>query len=391
MVDGSGGYGRHAATGLVEINPVCVYVRLCNRPDYKLANPPASCEAGNSTAPTVAGCIPGCKQFDHPFVQAQGMFIGEMLCLLAFKIGLLCSAAPRRPADRPDESSYSPFIFALPALCDCLGTSTMYLGLTMTYASVFQMLRGSVVVFTGILSVVFLKRRLRLYHWLGMLLVCTGALVVGSSSLTAPAAEDDSSHPAVLAPSNPFLGNVLIVCAQVIVAVQMVIEEKFLSRYNVHALEAVGWEGVFGMLYISCALVAMYFTPFGPDICDGHACIENSLHALREFSVSPYLVAAVVGNCFSIASFNFFGISVTQSMSATHRMVLDSMRTLIIWIISLKLQWQAFDPLQVVGFAILLAGTLVYNQLVPVQCLTCADSQDWPEAEGGGGGGGGFY
>jgi drug/metabolite transporter (DMT)-like permease len=79
------------------------------------------------------------------------------------------------------------------------------------------MLRGSVVVFTGILSVVFLKRRLRLYHWLGMLLVCTGALVVGSSSLTAPAAEDDSSHPAVLAPSNPFLGNVLIVCAQVIV------------------------------------------------------------------------------------------------------------------------------------------------------------------------------
>jgi len=171
MVDGSGGYGRHAATGLVEINPVCVYVRLCNRPDYKLANPPASCEAGNSTAPTVAGCIPGCKQFDHPFVQAQvrstchkrrrsrmlararrwrplsagvahashvraggaqGMFIGEMLCLLAFKIGLLCSAAPRRPADRPDESSYSPFIFALPALCDCLGTSTMYLGLTMT-------------------------------------------------------------------------------------------------------------------------------------------------------------------------------------------------------------------------------------------------------------------
>jgi hypothetical protein len=36
----------------------------------------------------------------------------------------------------------------------------------------------------------------------------------------------------------------LLKCAlQVIVAVQMVVEEKFLTRYNVHALEAVGWEG----------------------------------------------------------------------------------------------------------------------------------------------------
>ena len=110
------------------------------------------------------------------------------------------------------------------------------------------------------------------------------------------------------------------------------------------------------MLYISCALVVMYFVPFGPDLCDGHgihtqttaseraserkreslanvthvfreflvslnytkpklnstACVENALHALREFSVSPVLVAAVVGNCLSIASFNFFGMSVTQ-------------------------------------------------------------------------------
>ena len=37
---------------------------------------------------------------------------------------------------------FPPYIFWLPALCDMLGTSTMYLGLTLTYASSFQMLRG---------------------------------------------------------------------------------------------------------------------------------------------------------------------------------------------------------------------------------------------------------
>ena len=324
-------------------------------PDYRLAAPPKTCSSdlsGNSSSLLLAGnrtvaaggCIPGCKQFDHPFVQAIGMFAGESLCMLAFKLMSLLHSAPPQ---REDAQRYSPVIFALPALCDSLGTSLMYLGLTMTYASVFQMLRGSVVIFTGILSTFVLKRRLKAFQWLGMALVCAGTLVVGSSSLISPPPQAGGSTPAVLKPSNPVLGNMIIVAAQIIVAIQMVIEERFLGRYNVHALEAVGLEGIWGVGFLGIALVAMYFVPFGADLCEGHACVENSLHALREMSVSPALVAAVLGNVVSIAFFNFFGVSVTQSMSATHRMVLDSLRTLVIWLFSLYLQWQVFDKIQV--------------------------------------------
>lgn len=322
-------------------------------PDYRFGAA-ATCEVSalNSTAKSilsgpfnnhtlsVGGCAVGCKPFDHPFVQAIGMFAGESLCMLVFKLSMLFgskSIGARR---------YSPFIFALPALCDSLGTSLMYLGLTMTYASVFQMLRGSVVVFTGILSVVVLQRRLQAHHWLGMALVCVGTLIVGCSSMI-PSSNHDGSTPAVLKPSNPVLGNIIIVAAQVIVAAQMVIEERFLGRYDVHALEAVGWEGIWGVLFLSVGLVVMYFVPLGTDVCSGHACVENALNAIREMSVSPFLVAAILGNVVSIAFFNFFGVSVTQSMSATHRMVLDSLRTLAIWLVSLALQWQAFDKLQV--------------------------------------------
>ncbi|MPC99985.1 Solute carrier family 35 member F6 [Portunus trituberculatus] len=39
-------------------------------------------------------------------------------------------------------TKFPKYIFLLPALCDTLATSTMYLGLTLTYASSFQMLRG---------------------------------------------------------------------------------------------------------------------------------------------------------------------------------------------------------------------------------------------------------
>lgn len=44
----------------------------------------------------------------------------------------------------------------------------------------------------------------------------------------------------------------------------------------------------------------------------------------------------------SIAFFNFAGVSVTKELSATTRMVLDSVRTLVIWTVSLALHWQNF-------------------------------------------------
>ena len=48
-------------------------------------------------------------------------------------------------------------IIILPTLCDLLGTTLAGIGLLYVSASVWQMLRGSIIIFTGILSVI-LKR-----------------------------------------------------------------------------------------------------------------------------------------------------------------------------------------------------------------------------------------
>jgi len=53
------------------------------------------------------------------------------------------------------------------------------------------------------------------------------------------------------------------------------------------------------------------------------------------------------GNILSISYFNFAGVSVAKEISATTRMVLDSVRTFFIWTFSLAVGWQTFDPLQV--------------------------------------------
>jgi len=38
--------------------------------------------------------------------------------------------------------SFNPLVLLPPAMCDMVATSVMYIGLTLTYASSFQMLRG---------------------------------------------------------------------------------------------------------------------------------------------------------------------------------------------------------------------------------------------------------
>ncbi|KAL2164372.1 hypothetical protein VTH06DRAFT_3588 [Thermothelomyces fergusii] len=64
------------------------------------------------------------------------------------------------------------------------------------------------------------------------------------------------------------------------------------------------------------------------------------------------------------SGFNFFGLSVTRSVSATARSTIDTCRTLFIWMVSLGLGWETFKWLQVVGFALLVYSTFLFNGVV---------------------------
>jgi len=287
------------------------------------------------------------------------MFFGEFMCILVFKYAVW--SAVRSNKRSPDESKpFSPVIFLLPACCDMAGTSLMYIGLTLTDASVFQMLRGSVVIFTGILSVVFLKRKLYAFQWASMLLVLIGTAIVGYASVAG-----DHSKSAVA--KNPVLGDILIIVAQVVTAVQMVVEEKFVGGYNVSALQAVGYEGCWGTMILSTALIGLYFIPSEAGVLGS---FESTPDAISQVGSSGALLLAILLNMTSIAFFNYFGIAVTKAMSASHRMVLDTLRTIVIWVFSISYGWEKeFKPLQLVGFVVLIFGTMLYNEIIKIRSL----------------------
>ena len=86
--------------------------------------------------------------------------------------------------------------------------------------------------------------------------------------------------------------------------------------------------------------------------------LEDSIDGFIQLGNNPLLLVAIMGTIFSIAFFNYAGQTVTKELSATTRMVLDSVRTLVIWVFSISIGWQKFQYLQV--SKILIANSLCY-------------------------------
>lgn len=113
-----------------------------------------------------------------------------------------------------------------------LATSLMYIGLNLTFASSFQMFRGAVIIFVALLSVAFLQRRLGYREWTGISIIVVGLAMVGAADMLS-GSNDASKY----SRNNIITGDLLILTAQIITAIQMVYEEKFVAGMDIPALQ----------------------------------------------------------------------------------------------------------------------------------------------------------
>ena len=130
-------------------------------------------------------------------------------------------------------------------------------------------------------------------------------------------------------------------------------------KYALELLKVVGWEGVFGFVVTVFGMIILHFTvgvtPAGKY---GYFDAEEGLSDMLNHRAVAFSSLAIM---VSIGGFNFFGISITRTISATARSVIDTCRTLFIWIVSLALHWESFKWLQILGFALLVYGTFLFN------------------------------
>ena len=289
------------------------------------------------------------------------------------------------------------FYLALPSTCDIIGTTLMNGGLLFVAASIYQMTRGALVLFVGLFSVMFLKRRLGGYQWFALMVAVLGVGIVGLAgaldkgdkqpldSVPPPplmaatvkqardvlenavlAARETAKEPVVW---QTVVGVLMIAGAQIFTATQFVFEEFILERYSIEPLKMVGWEGLFGFTITAIGMGVLHAligrTP------SGRLGYFDAQEGLREFVQVPGILFSSILIMISIGGFNFFGLSVTRTVSATSRSTIDTCRTLFIWIVSLGLGWESFKWLQILGFALLVYGTFLFNDLIGAPWACC--------------------
>jgi len=75
------------------------------------------------------------------------------------------------------------FLFAIPAFCDCMGSTLQLIALNFINSSVYQIIRGGTIVTTFLFSILILKTKAERYQVLGSILAFIGVLVVGISAV----------------------------------------------------------------------------------------------------------------------------------------------------------------------------------------------------------------
>jgi len=339
--------------------------------------------------------------FQKPIFQTFGMFLGMLFALLmhfvvlAFKIPfpgyIHGGASPASAKDEekgeksrllkgsktdegpPETPVWMYFFLAIPALFDLIATALCMMGLRYIPVSMYQLLRGSAIIFVAIMKNSLLGDKLHSFQWVGIVWNGVSVLLVGSTAILAGGHDGDSEGAASDGDSNvsdskALLGVALVLLGAFVQALQYVFEEKVMSMdIPAPPLLLIGMEGFWGT--VICLFVVypvVYYTPG-----DDHGSYEDPFNTWYMIVNSTTIQFAFAVYFFSIFFYNFFAVLVTFLLNSVWHAILDNFRPITVWILDLFIfyyintafgeQWTIFSWVQVCGMFILLYGTAIYN------------------------------
>ena len=296
------------------------------------------------------------------------------------------------PAEKKLPPVPTNLVFAITAACDLMASTVNTFGLTYLTTSMYQMMRGLELFFVCLWSRIFLKNPIYRHAYLGIGTLLLGLSMVGLNSMIYK--KDNES-----VAKNPLVGIILMSTSQFFSSTEYVIQEKFIKHYDVHPFQLVGFEGLWGSVMYSILLIFFQFLSdcsgwsqtIREGICfyyfDTHRVeyennnfkdhnttishIEDTDFAFKQMGASAAVLVVYIFYIVSIALYNIVGINLTKLVSSTARAVVDTVRTVFIWLFFLI--WgpvpgtkETFYVLQFFGFLLLVFGTLVYNEIVTI-------------------------
>lgn len=141
------------------------------------------------------------------------------------------------------------------------------------------------------------------------------------------------------------------------------------QKYYIHPLKVVGWEGVWGsLIYVGILAGLQYIECDDSKLCP-QGRLDNTGETFSQLK-NNYVLCVWVGMlCISHAFYNGFGVSVTKYASSAQRSTINSCKTVFVWIFFLSYTGPGHEDflwLQLIGFCILVVGTLIFNEIIVI-------------------------
>ncbi len=318
------------------------------------------------TMSTVTAPIPGANPefrdyFQHPYMMSFFMFIGEYLCLPTFYLNRLIFK-PKEDSKAP-QKRINPLLCAIPALCDIVASSLVYIAYNLVAVSIIQMFTGVRIIVTAVCARAFLGNKLHRHHYAAF-----GFIVVGLLCVSYAVSTDTSST------TNP-LGVIVLIIAYALMPIQMVIEEKLFRDYTLHPLEAIGYEGAAGIVYSIIMLLIFQQIPCTKSRQQGdydtfpqtamcpYGRLEESRVGMYQIMNSGTMFGLMLATIFTLCAFNSTSLGVTKHLSSTTRTTVSVVQTAILWAISIMIGWEGFLWMQLIGFLLATWGVVLYNEV----------------------------
>ena len=287
--------------------------------------------------------------------------------------------------EEEEKPEINKFLLAIPGFLDTCSTGLANIGLILLPASIYQMLKGSLIVLTFLMSKFVVKNRHILDHYIAIPISTLGVVLVGLSAyLTA----DDNDNEYKSDASQTLLGIFLMVIAMFILSIQFCFDEFYMRKYSCHPLICIGYEGVFGFFINLLLCIIFYFIKCGSyeeneeipyfvrNMCTGDDenvwRPENIVFAFRQLFENKVLTIIVPITIIFMSTFNIFGVSITKYGSATTRSVTDNVRSFLVWLWFLmpfnkEELIEKFNILQLFGFICICMGAFIYNGMFQLE------------------------
>jgi drug/metabolite transporter (DMT)-like permease len=268
------------------------------------------------------------------------------------------------------------FFLAIPSLFDLAATALCMMGLRYLDVSVYQLLRGSGIIFVALMKQHVLKHALYTFQWIGVGWNVVAVALVGAAAIWNASDNDSPSTSATAAQYNggqALLGILLVMAGACVQALQFVFEEKVMTMENDAAappLLLIGMEGLWGTLFcLGVVYPLAYYLPG-----DDHGSYEDPYNTYHMVLASSTIQWSFLVYFFAIFAYNLFAVLVTYQLNSIWHAILDNFRPVTVWgtdmfifyaLASLQGRygepWTKYSWIQLLGMVVLLFGTAVYN------------------------------